>query len=158
MVVIPEELVADATENEVRLKISREQVDALPEFWLKSGLIVEDQKYEVDDKLFAIRRNQEVEVGRAPNPREPGMIEDQLTESVHEHLGLRVRAGQQVYCRDGHAGQVSLILLDPQGRVKGLVLRTGHLPLVGCERMVPAEWVQEVDSRRCVMRPRVQCC
>jgi sporulation protein YlmC with PRC-barrel domain len=40
-VFIPEEAVADITAGEVQLKISREQVDALPEYKPDSGLVVE---------------------------------------------------------------------------------------------------------------------
>jgi osmotically-inducible protein OsmY/sporulation protein YlmC with PRC-barrel domain len=145
-VVVPEELIAAVSEQEVRLEIDREQVGALPTFWPESGLIVEDQFYEVDDELFAVRGKQGVKVGRAPNSREPGMIENQHTLSEGEHLGLRVRAGQPVFCQDGYAGRVSLILSDAKGRVKGLVLHTGHLPLIGRDLIVPTAWVLAVDK------------
>ena len=144
-VVVPEELIADASEKEVRLKISREQVEALPQYRPDSELIVEGQSYEADDELFAVRGKQGIEIGRAPSSKEPGMIESQLTDSERERFGLRLRAGQQVFCRDEHAGWVSLILLDPNGQVKDFVLHTGHLHLTGRELIVPIAWVQEVD-------------
>jgi hypothetical protein len=141
--VVGENLIADATENEVRLKLSREQLDALPEYQPDSGLVVDGQIVEADDGLFVIREGQKIEIGYAPNSMEPGMIESQLTESEREHLWLRVRAGQQVFCQDEHTGQVSLILFNPQGRVKGFVLRAGNLP--GRNLILPVAWVQEVD-------------
>ncbi len=144
-VVVPEELIANASEQGVRLEISREQMNALPKFWSESELIVEDQNYEADDELFAVRGKQGIEIGRAPNSNEPGMIEDQLTESEREHLGLRICAGKQVLCQDGYAGRVSQILSDEKGRFKGFVLHTGHLPLIGCKLIVPASWIQEDD-------------
>ena len=146
VVVVPEELIADASETMVQLAISREQVDALPKLWSEtSELVVEDQKYEADDDLFAVRGAAGVAVGRAPSSREPGVIESQVSATEHEPWGLRVRAGQQVFCQDGHAGRISLILADANGQVTGLVIQTGRLPLTGRGRIVPAAWVQEVD-------------
>jgi hypothetical protein len=54
-VVVPEDKIADATDREVRLKINLQQVDALPEYKPETGLVVEIQKYEVDDESFAVR-------------------------------------------------------------------------------------------------------
>jgi osmotically-inducible protein OsmY len=71
------------------------------------------------------------------------MIESQPTESGREDLALRVRAGDQVFCRDEHVGGVSLILLNPTGRVEGFVMHTGHLP--GRNLIVPVAWVQEAE-------------
>ncbi len=144
IVVVPEEAVARATENEVQLKISREQVQALPEYQPDSGLVADGHKYETDDQTFAVRGAQGIQVGRTHASGKPGLLESQLTGSEMEHLALRLRAGQQVFCRDGHAGRVSLILLDPWGQVKGFVMHSGHLP--GENLIVPVAWVQEVDG------------
>jgi osmotically-inducible protein OsmY/sporulation protein YlmC with PRC-barrel domain len=144
-VVVPEEAIADASETEVRLKISREQMEALPQYWPGLSLVVEDRKYEANDELFAVRGNQGIEVGRAPGAREPGMIEIQPTGFEREHLGLRLHAGQHVFCRDGHAGWVSLILLDPSGRAKSFVVHAGRFHLTGRKLIVPSAWIQEVD-------------
>lgn len=103
-VVVPENVIADASENEVRLNISREEVEALPD----SELVVDGRRYEVGDEL------------------------------------LLIRAGQRVFCRDESAGWVSLILLDPGGRVKGFVLHTSHL--LGRNLIVPIAWVQDVHG------------
>ena len=106
-VVVPENAIADASEDEVRLNISQEQVDALPEYTPDSELVVDSRNYEVDDEL------------------------------------LLIQAGQRVFCRDQYAGWVSLVLLLPDGRVKGFVLHTGHLrsrPFV-----VPTARSQKVD-------------
>lgn len=143
IVVVPEEEVADATDSQVRLKISREQADALPEYTPQIGLVVGGRKYEVDDVSSAVRGTHGIEVGPAPAAQQPGMIESQFAESGREDLALRVRAGDRVFCRDGHAGRVSLILLDPRGRVQGLVMHTGHLP--GRNLIVPVAWVAEIS-------------
>ncbi|HSB01395.1 MAG TPA: BON domain-containing protein, partial [Anaerolineales bacterium] len=50
-----------------------------------------------------------------------------------------------VFCRDGHAGWVSLILLDTGGRVKGFVVHAGHFHLTGRKLIVPTACIQEVD-------------
>lgn len=144
-VLVPENLIEDASENEVRLKISRSELEALPKYRPNSHLVLDSEAYEADDELFAVLGKQGPKVGRAPNSREPGMIETQMTGDESRRFGLRLRAGQQVFCRDEHAGWASLILLDPGGRVKGFVLHTGHLPLFGRELIVPVPWIQEVD-------------
>ena len=106
-VVVPENVIADASENEVRLNINREQVEALPEYLPHSELVVDGRNDEADDELFLIR------------------------------------AGQRVFCEKESAGWVALILIDPDGRVKGFVLHTGHL--VGRHLIVPITWVRELD-------------
>jgi osmotically-inducible protein OsmY/sporulation protein YlmC with PRC-barrel domain len=145
IVVVPEELIADASVNEVRLEISRELVDELPRFWPESELTVEDQIYGADDEVIAVSGKGGVEVKQAPNSKEPNVIESLLFGPESEHLGLQVCASQQVFCRDGYAGHVSMILSDAKGRIKGFVLHTGHLHLIGRELIVPAKWLQEVD-------------
>ena len=144
-VVVPHNLIADASEKEVRLKISRGQLEALPKYGSDSQLVVEGDEYEVDDELFAVREKQKLEVVRAPGAREPGMIGKQLSGSESIRFGLRLRAGQLVFCRGAYAGRASLILLDPNGRVKGFVLHAGPFPLIGRDLIVPAASIQEVD-------------
>ncbi len=145
-VVVPNNLIANASENEVRLEINREQVETLPKFWPDSQLLVKNQFYKADDDTFAVRGKLGVEVGRAPNSREPGLIENQLSPSESEHLGLRGRTGQQVHCRDGYAGRVFMTLADISGRIIGFVLETGHLHRISRKQIVPAAWVHAVDK------------
>ena len=111
--VVPEAAVASATENKVQLKISLEQVQTLPEYQPDSPLVANDREYELDDKSFAVRGAHGIEVRRALTSGKAGLLESQLPGFEREHLAIRLRAGQQVFCRDGHAGRVSLILLDP---------------------------------------------
>jgi osmotically-inducible protein OsmY len=59
------------------------------------------------------------------------------------HEALALRSGQQVFCRDGHAGHVTSLLLDPRGQVRQFVMRLGHL---GHEVIVPVDWVGESDA------------
>jgi len=144
-VVVPEDEVAEATDDEVRLKISRKQVDALPEYKPDTALVVEGRKYEVDEGSFAVRGRQGMEIGRPPSARLPGMFESQLDQPERERQALQLRKNHQVICTDGHAGKVSQMLLDPKGRVKGFVMHAGHLP--GRNLIVPVAWVQEVDRQ-----------
>jgi len=139
---VPEEAVVDMTEGEVRLGISREQLDALPEYRPDIGLVVTGGKYRVDDGLVAVRGAEGIEVYRASTGQQLG-LESQPIGSEQERVALQLRAGHQVFCQDGHAGRVSLLLLDPRGRVKGFVMHAGRL--AGRNRIVPAAWVQEVD-------------
>ena len=59
------------------------------------------------------------------------------------HEALALRSGQQVFCRDGHAGHVTLLLLDPRGQVRQFVMRLGYL---SHEVIVPVDWVGESDA------------
>ena len=59
-VVVPENVIAEASENEVRLNISREQVEALPEHLPDSEFLVNGRNYEVEDELLLIRAGQRV--------------------------------------------------------------------------------------------------
>ena len=66
IVVVPEQDVAEATDSEVRLKISQEQLKILPEYKSGTGMVVEGRKYEAGDELFAVREIQGFQVGRTP--------------------------------------------------------------------------------------------
>jgi osmotically-inducible protein OsmY/sporulation protein YlmC with PRC-barrel domain len=142
IVAVSEEAIANATENEVRLKMRREQLDALPEYQPNSVLAVEGRKYKTDDTIFAIRGAHGVEVGHVPRTHQPGMGTRALVNG--EQVALRVRTGQQVICTNGHAGKVKMILTDPSGRVKGFTMNANSL--LNRDLIVPATWVQEVDQ------------
>jgi len=144
-VVVPENVIADASENEVRLNINREQVEALPEYLPDAVLVMDGRNYEVHDKWSPIGGKQ-VEVGSAANLEAGGMISNPFTRPEPHHLGLLVRAGQRVFCREEPAGWVALLLLEPDGRVTGFVLHTG--PLIGRNLIVPITWVHQVDGNR----------
>ncbi len=144
-VIVPEKAIADSSENEVRLKISRKQVEALPRFQPGAELVVEDQSYQAYDALFAVRGKHGVEVRWSPGSWEHGMFVDQLTGPDGKNFGLLLQAGQQVFCGDRHAGHVSLILLDPIGQIRGLIVHVGHPHPFGRELIVPAAWIQGVD-------------
>ena len=143
-VIVPIEQVAEVTEREVQLKISRKQIDILPEYLPDLGLDVEGRIYEADDESFAVRGMQGFEIGRSPTAQRPGMLESQIAQPERERLALQLGAGHKVFCQDGHAGKVSMALLDPSGQVKGFVMHSGHLP--GRKLIVPVAWVQEVDK------------
>jgi osmotically-inducible protein OsmY/sporulation protein YlmC with PRC-barrel domain len=59
-VIVPENVIADASENEVRLNISREQVQALPEYLRDTELRMDGRTYRVEDQLLLIRAGQRV--------------------------------------------------------------------------------------------------
>ena len=61
----------------------------------------------------------------------------------HAHEAFALRSGQQVFCHDGHAGHVTLPLLDPRGQVRQFVMRLVYL---GREVIVPMDWVGESDA------------
>jgi osmotically-inducible protein OsmY len=145
-VVIPENVVAEASENGVRLNISREQVEALPKYLPDARLVMDGRNYEVHDKWSLVRGEQGVEAGPAANVEAREMISNPSSATETQHPGLLVRAGQRVFCRDEYAGWVALILLNPGGRVKGFVLHTR--PLLGRNLIVPIAWVHDVERNR----------
>ena len=59
-VVVPENVIAQSSENEVRLNISREQVEALPEYLPDSEFVVNGRNYEVEDELLIVQAGQRV--------------------------------------------------------------------------------------------------
>ena len=149
--VVPQRLIVEASEDNVQLKISREQVQTLPKYWPNSTLLVEDKYYEADEEVLAARGNQGVVLGRAPDLTESGMIDHPFTAPEYDFLGLRIGAGQKVFCLNGYAGSVSLILLDPEGHAKGFVMHTGLFPPTSRDVIVPALWVQEVDQKNVLL-------
>jgi osmotically-inducible protein OsmY/uncharacterized protein YrrD len=144
-VVVPENAISSASENEVRLNVNREQVEALPEYLPNAKLVMDGRNYEVHDK-WSPAGGVEIEVGRAANLEAGGMISNQFSKPQPQHPGLLIWAGQQVLCQDQTAGWVTLLLLEPGGRVTGFVLYTG--PLIGRNLIVPINWVQKVDGNR----------
>lgn len=145
-VVVPEALIVDASEHEVRLGISREQADALPKYLAEVEQQSENQVLVAVDHVLAPSGNRGSEVGRALSSKGLGMVENLRSISKSEYLWLRVRAGQQVLCRDGLAGRAHMMLTDSSGRVKGIVLQTGHLPFNTRKLIVPSSWIMAVDQ------------
>ena len=143
--VVPENLIAEATENEVRLTINQAQVAALSPA-RGSELILDGEECEADDELPAAPEAAPAEVERASRPTEADPTERPVAGPGRKRRVLRLRAGHQVFCRDGFAGQASLILFDPDGRVQGFVLHSGHLHLIGRDLIVPAGWIQALDA------------
>ncbi len=145
VVVVPEEAMADASEREVRVRMSRDQMDALPVYHPASAVVVEGRRYEMGEAFAA--GGMEVLSGQpGPGETQPGRAGSRADGSERERAGLRVRAGQRVYCWDGWAGRVTLILLGSQGKARGFVMQAGHLP--GRNPIVPLAWVEVVDEGR----------
>lgn len=145
LVVVPENVIAEASENEVRLNINREQLEAQPKYLPDAELVMDGRSYEVDDKWSPVGGEQ-IEVGRAANSEAGGMISNQFTRPEPHHQGLLVQVGQRVFCGEEPAGWVALLLLEPGGRVTGFVLHTG--PLIGRNLIVPITWIHQVDGNR----------
>src|SRR5512147_1894949 len=61
--VVPEDLIAEASDDEVRLKIGIDQVEKLPKYQPDTSLTVEGKKYDTNDKLFAVQEGQRIKVG-----------------------------------------------------------------------------------------------
>jgi osmotically-inducible protein OsmY len=63
---------------------------------------------------------------------------------MQHRLAIGIRAGQHVFCKDGYLGRVELLFLNPSGKIKGFVLRTGDW--IHHDFIVPVDWVQKVDQ------------
>lgn len=130
-VVVPLEQVADAADDEVRLKINCAQVAASPVF--NPNEYVE---------LGGGRQGHVVRLAEAVQTESPGSLH--ATQPM-----LTLRAGQSVACRDGHAGQVRLLLSGPQGQVRHFVLHQGRRR--GRDVIVPVDRIQEVGPDNVVL-------
>ena len=134
---VPAELIADASDERVRLGVSADDVRRQPAFdpahYLP--LAAEDQGYQAGEALASIhghgwRRRQEAGVAR---------------HGALQGHGLALRSGQQVWAIDGRAGRVDRLLLNAGGQVSHFVIHKGRLP--GHDVIVPVDWISAISER-----------
>jgi uncharacterized protein YrrD len=139
--VIPIEAVEEASEDYVRVGLSVEEANRLPEYhhedyvappagWRSpAGRSSSDAMFHLggtdSGRLHAARSGQtEVAVGGRP-----------------------LRAGQTVICRDGEVGKLDLVLVDRvTRRATHFVVRQGGL--LGRDTIVPVAWVRDINRAR----------
>jgi uncharacterized protein YrrD len=144
-VVIPIEAVVDATEELVRLRLTSDELNALPEYREEEYVSpAADWRSPVGrgpaGVLFRVGGPL---IGRGLRPARAGQTEPAAG-------GRPLRAGQRVVCRDGEVGPLDLVLLDPDSRrVTHFVVRRGGL--LGRDTIVPVEWVREITRDQVVL-------
>ena len=65
-------------------------------------------------------------------------------QNLHTFFALPLQPGQKVYCRDGYAGKIIALRIDPQGNVQDLVVQLGRFFLR--RLIVPFEWVDRIEA------------
>lgn len=128
-IVVPIEVVEDATDEQVRLRFSSDQLQSQPTHYLP--FITAIAGYEPVQAVLSL-------LGQSRGNMWAG-------QGVSGESGAIIRAGQRVECRDGSAGKVHWVLLDGHtGRVTHFVVRQGVLRRR--DIMVPVEWVSEYHA------------
>jgi uncharacterized protein YrrD len=144
-VVIPIGAVERADENEVRVGLAAEELDALPEY--------REQDYvapPADWRSPSGQPNENLVFDlsgtrgwRDLHPAQGGQVEPAAG-------GRPIRAGQRVVCRDGTVGKVDLVLVDPTSRrATHIVVRRGTF--VQHDIIVPVEWAREITRDEIVL-------
>jgi len=144
-VFLPIEAVEDADADVVRVRLSREEIDRLPE--LREDELVPPSKdwrspdgRASDGLLFRVPRADET---RDLVPARAGQAASALG-------GRPVRAGMRVVCSDGDAGRLDLVLLEPRTRrATAFVVRRGAI--LGRDTIVPLDWVREIEGDAVVL-------
>lgn len=146
-IVVPAEQVVDATEEQVRVRLSRAELEAQPAFDPAHyvELTTHRQGYAVGEALAAIH-------GGVGDADARALVATHLGADARvAHQGrlagepIALRRGQPVWSEDGRVGRVDLLLLDPQGRVRHFVIRKGQF--LGRDVIVPVDWVHRIDDR-----------
>jgi uncharacterized protein YrrD len=141
-VVVPIDLVIDANEEVVRVDLTEADASRLPS--------VRDAEYvkapagwrnpagrKQPGALFSVPTTAEVGNLRPASERDPGAF----------IAGKALKRGQRVLTRDGEAGRLDLLLVDPETkRTTHFVVRRGRL--LARDLVVPVDWVREIDGDR----------
>jgi uncharacterized protein YrrD len=121
---IPIEAVVYADENEVRVRLGRDELNELPE-------------YHAEPKPAA----------NPPPPatHSPGLQARHGAQTEAAAGGRPLRAGQRVLALDGEVGRVDVILVDPRTRrASAFVVRRGFA--LAHDSIVPVEWITDVEQ------------
>lgn len=124
--IVPAELIADATGERVTLRVTYEDARQQPAFnpahYL--SLAAEEQGYKTGEALVSIHGG---------------------AGGTGECAPVTLRRGQQVWATDGRAGRIRLLLLDTGDQVHHFVVRRGRVP--GRDVIVPVDRISAIDER-----------
>lgn len=141
-VVVPIAAVVSADEHEVRVRLTIEELNGLPEFREEEFTRppADWRSPEGGQPAGALIRLPSLLARRELRPARAG-------QTPPAAGGRPLEAGQRVFCRDGEVGPLDLVLLDPATwRATHFVVRSGEL--VGRDLIVPVEWVREIGRDR----------
>jgi osmotically-inducible protein OsmY/uncharacterized protein YrrD len=145
--IVPVELIADANDQCVALRVSRDdlrrQLSFDPAHYLP--LAADELGYKVGEALASV-------YGGAGGADERGLVAANLREEARvarrgtlDGSTVLLQSGQEVWATDGRAGRVDLLLLDPSGQVRHFVIRKGRV--LGRDVIVPVDWISAIDER-----------
>jgi osmotically-inducible protein OsmY/uncharacterized protein YrrD len=146
-VVVPATEIAEATEQRVRLRVPRAELEGRAEVDRAEyvELARDSQGYGPHEALVAIH-------GGLGDASARALVAAHLgAEARIAHQGrlagqvVALRRGQPVWAADGRAGRVDLLLLDAAGQVRHFVIRKGFV--LGRDVIVPVDWVSRIDER-----------
>jgi osmotically-inducible protein OsmY/sporulation protein YlmC with PRC-barrel domain len=140
---LPVDLIADATDERVILRIPRAQLFKQPEFNPSrfSAVSAEKQGYQGGEALIAVE-----DAARAPQESaqevQPENTQDRALIAGYE---VALQKGQPVWATDGRAGRVDLLFLDSKGQVQHFAVRKGRF--LSHDVYVPVEMINRIDAR-----------
>jgi osmotically-inducible protein OsmY/sporulation protein YlmC with PRC-barrel domain len=145
--IVPTELIADATDQRVALRVGRDDLRRQPAFdpahYL--SLAAEGHGYKAGEALASIYGGAGGADERAlvaANQREEARV---ARRGTLEGSTVALQSGQEVWATDGRAGRVDLLLLDASGQVCHFVIRKGRV--LGRDVIVPVDWISAIDER-----------
>lgn len=145
--IVPAELIADATEQRVLLRVGRDEILRQPTFdpthYLQ--LAAEEQGYKAGEALASIYGGAGGAKERtlvAANQREQARV---ARHGTFDGSTVALRSGQEVWASDGRAGRVDLLLLNASDQVCHFVIRKGRV--LGRDVIVPVDWISTIDER-----------
>jgi uncharacterized protein YrrD len=131
-VVIPIEAVEEATEHEVRVNLTVDELNRAAQYGATDG------------------QGEEGRESRASASGRGDLRAAQAGQTPAAVGGKPLRAGQKVFALDGEVGRLDLVLIDaPTRRVSYLVVRRGRL-LVH-DTLIPVEWIKDVGQDTIVL-------
>jgi osmotically-inducible protein OsmY/uncharacterized protein YrrD len=145
--IVPAELIADATDQRVALRVSRDDLRRQPSFDRAHYLPLSANElgYKTGEALASIHggaggADERAQV--AANQREEARV---ARRGTLDGSTVVLQSGQEVWATDGRAGRVDLLLLDASGQVRHFVIRKGRV--LGRDVMVPVDWISAIDER-----------
>jgi len=143
--IVPADLIVNATDEQVTLRVSHDDILRQPTFdpahYLP--LAAEEQSDKPDEALISI-------YGGAGDAADRALVaayqhEETKTalEGVPAGSTVALQRGQSVWALDGWVGRVNLLLLDATGQVHHFVIRKGRL--LGYDVLVPVDWIKVID-------------
>jgi osmotically-inducible protein OsmY len=139
-IVVPVEAVVGATDSQVQVRLTNDELDQLPEF--------REEQFRPSENGDALSRRYgggPVYVRRPGGDVPPGLQAAESGQVSASSGGRQIRSGQRVICLDGEAGTVRLVLLDAAShRVTHFVVRRGRLSRR--DTVVAIEWVSEITK------------